>query len=191
MSMDTIENVYYEFLCEKVEWAEKRGSDASHYRLLKELHKRPFVWSVPNDDNRATDGKHVRDAILFHMLGEYYDERKAEVEDILGPTTVLEMLVALAERMNDVLYSPNGPDLTTMIFIEFLENLGVYKYDDANFDPLKVNDILTKWLERRFQKNGKGSIFPLNDTKIDSRITEIWYQMNEYILEKYGSRWGL
>jgi hypothetical protein len=60
--------------------------------------------------------------------------------------------------------------------------------DDAKFDRYQVDRILERFLERRYERNGKGGLFTVNNG-FDMRGTEIWYQMNYYLREviKEGS----
>ena len=49
----------------------------------------------------------------------------------------------------------------------------------------RIDDILDRWIERKFSRNGKGSPFPLKKPKKDQRKVELWYQMQGYICENY------
>jgi hypothetical protein len=49
-----------------------------------------------------------------------------------------------------------------------------------------VNQILTNLVERTYQKNGKGGLFPLKQPAKDQRRVEIWYQMAAYLNENYN-----
>ena len=59
---------------------------------------REFYWFVNNDDNRASDGQYLR--ILFEQ--EMHDNNY--FGDINVPCTMFEMLIALAMRIDDILY---------------------------------------------------------------------------------------
>ena len=48
----------------------------------------------------------------------------------------------------------------------------------------EMDEILNIWLERRYDEDGKGNIFPLKDPIKDQKTVEIWYQMQSYLLEK-------
>ncbi len=146
----------------------------THSLLIEQLFLKEFRWSVPNDDNRAEDGKELRQEFLY----EYDVDQKWMSE----PCSVMEMLVALARR---VAFEANGePDEWFWIL---LNNLGLDRYTDDVYGDMvetEVNDVLDIFIERRYGHNGEGGgLFPLEDTRADQREFEIWYQMSSYLLE--------
>jgi len=38
---------------------------------------------------------------------------------------------------------------------------------------------------RRYSKTGKGGLFPLKHPKKDQTEVEIWYQMQQYVMENF------
>ena len=102
VSSKQIKQDYFAWLCELV------GADTGNppYLILaKELHATEFTWCVRNDDNRASDGLQLR-AEYGNSLG-YFD----------GPCSVLEMLIALARRIDFELSIPeNVRDYTSRFF---------------------------------------------------------------------------
>ncbi|MDO4378315.1 MAG: hypothetical protein Q4C64_04075 [Erysipelotrichia bacterium] len=101
----------------------------------------------------------------------------------IGDPNVLEVLVALALRLDlDVIGDDDEKHLGDW-FWGMLFNLGLSEYDDDNFDKKQVESKIDIWLSRGFDYSGKGSIFPLKSPQTDQRITEIWYQANAYIIE--------
>lgn len=165
---------YGDWLVERVGFHRK-----GYNRLMKYLHDAPFVSYLPRDDDRIEDGKMLRDDYLAERRIPLYifDEKYC---------TVLEMLVALAIRIdNEWIGDPGDPD-PGMIFWEMVCNLGLHQYIDQYFDEDMVLQILGVWIKREFYPNGIGSIFPVKFTKRDQRRCEIWKQMQEYICEKYS-----
>lgn len=172
----------------EVEWVRYRNwllKKVKQYRkldnysfLFEYLHNYPFSWSLSMDENRAEDGKYLR---------ENFEDEMGIPDGIVlcGTCTTLEMLVALAIRMDkEYIGEPGEPDPSS-IFIELLNNLGLWKYDNRRFTASKVNQILQVWMSRSFEYNGKGSLFPLKEASRDQRKIEIWDQMNAYIYENY------
>jgi hypothetical protein len=138
------------------------------------------------DGNRAEDGINLR-----YRFGREYSYPDAMIEAYLDirPCSVLEMMTALAIRCEDHLMSdPDIGDRTGQWFWNMLVNLGLGPMDDAKFDRYQVDRILERFLERRYERNGKGGLFTVNNG-FDMRGTEIWYQMNYYLREviKEGS----
>jgi hypothetical protein len=81
---------YFQWLCEIVR---VNNNNTSYWILLRELHSREFIWTVANDDNRAKDGCDLRDEYIHYK--RYEDCRCLD-----GPCSVLEMLIALARRID-------------------------------------------------------------------------------------------
>lgn len=147
---------------------------SQYFMLLFKLHEMDFYWTIPLDENRAKDGVDLRDA--------YFEATGKDVRDILGPCTLLEMMVALARRYDGQvgdINSSNVPD----IFWGMLKRLKLDKMDDEHFDEIKVADILMNFMDREYDFDGKGGLFPLKKPNADQRKVEIWYQMQAYRIE--------
>ena len=46
-----------------------------------------------------------------------------------------------------------------------------------------INATLDRFLQRKFKKNGEGSLFTIRDPSKDMRNIDIWYQMCAYLNE--------
>ena len=176
---DEICEEYFEWLTYVV----NIGKD--HTELARMLHNREFysIWS--NDQNRVEDGKMLRNIFRDETLYNNY-------ECLERPNcSVLEMLIALAIRMESILEDPAEGDRTISWFWLFLDNLGLSKYTNYNIkygagNPVtEINDILDDLIERRYKRSGEGGLFPLKNAKKDQRKVEIWYQLSSYLLENY------
>lgn len=178
----TVLNDYFKWLKSLVD------AEESHSFLWRKLHSTDFVWVVERDENRAEDGKYLR--YLFTVTAyDRIDFDEEEVEQYLsGPCSVMEFLVGLAKRMeDDIMYDPELEDRTSKWFHEMVDNLGLTKYDDKHYSDVEVDDIIHRFMSRKYGKNGVGNIFwvahfsgPL------FKNLEIWDQMQAYVLEKYG-----
>ena len=165
----TIMNEYFSWLCEQVML---RDGDEDYSFLFRALHKKEFYWTVPNDDNRAEDGKDLR----YEFVEENYI---SDYDVIKGPCTVLEMLIGLSRRFDD------GERVPAEWFWEMLGNL--FDLDICTnrvVDPDYLDHILDRFLDRTYDFNGYGGLFPLKNAQKDQRKVEIWYQMQAYIIEK-------
>lgn len=177
---EKIKDLYFEWLYSRIE----RGASGLEDFVL-ELHSYPFWCSVPNDDNRVEDGIELRQ--------KFADEKNIQLsEDFLSrPCTLLEMLVALADRMDFILFDNNIGNRRWLWFWLFIGNLKLQKYtnDDNEEEILKKKKfnriVINKFLRREYQANGKGGLFPLENPTSDQRKAEIWYQMAAYIDENY------
>lgn len=154
-------------------WLESLVNDGNHHKLIRYLHDKDYYWQFSLDDNRAAGGINLR--------RKYAYENGIELYDIgVYPCTVLEMLIALADRMVEILTM----DIYDW-FWDLLNNLKLDQFDDAHFDKDKVDHILTVWLSRQFDSKGNGSLFPLSNYPGDCRNLDVWSQMNAWIEENY------
>lgn len=144
--------------------------------LMDQLHITPFSFVIARDRNRATDGVLLRE--------EFYRENEVDygVHDHRDDCHVLEMLVALAIRIEEEYTGEGSGSRPDIIFWEMIQNLELDAYDDREFDSEEVEYILDRWMEREFDYNGHGSIFPIRRPIRDQRDVEIWSQMNEYLM---------
>lgn len=169
----TVDN-YHAWMCDLM------GIDLPEYRnyqlLLDKLDRREFYFSNYLDKNRELDGHFLRD--------EYMDAcgYRAGRE---GTSSVLEVLVALSIRIETEITGDLGNDHVERWFWVMIKNLGLDIYTDSNYEPDEVDDILDIWLDRKYKKNGKGSIFLTTKTDIDFREIDIWYQMQLYLDENW------
>ena len=108
--------------------------------------------------------------------------------------TVLEALIALAQKMDYILDDEDKGDRTRLWFWEMLDNLGLCLYSNDRFvDPFgrdlgQLNEIRHAcdiWMSRRFEYDGTGSPFPLRNPHEDQRNIDLIKQMNAYIMEMH------
>jgi hypothetical protein len=55
-----IEQVYFTWLCDRVNYCYGRNRNKTFLDLMGQLHSKEFVWVVPNDDNRLEDAENLR-----------------------------------------------------------------------------------------------------------------------------------
>lgn len=176
-----ISNEYYHWLCDFVDI---NNSRRSYFLLMQTLHHKQFLWSIPNDDSRANDGIMLRNRFVEDM--KYGTDGLKLLE---RPCSMLEMLIALAQRMDQIMDELDNVDKTAKWFWVLLKNIGLDKFTDERYydlgGELKILSVLNDVLERNYKKNGQGGLFPLKKPAKDQRKVEIWYQMSAYILENY------
>lgn len=179
-----IERDYFNWLCELVHIDQ---IERSYWLLAKDMHRKEFIAYIDHDENRASDGIELREEYLRTVdYNGYLDmDRKC---------SVFEMLVALAQRMDFETTDPNDwhdtGDTTSYWFWEMIENLGLMEFDDSSYVELEgqtyVDWILDGFINRQYEANGEGGLFPLKGVCEDQREVEIWYQMNAYLYEHHG-----
>ena len=171
-----IKNGYFSWLVEFVK------PDDRHWCLLRRLHQKDYIWldCVPLDENRDKDGRALR--VKFANDSEWPLE---EVLGVLeGPCSVLEMLVAMAMRIEtDILYDAAYGDRTGEWFWMILNNAHLNMNDDEYYQ-IYIDQVLNTILSRWYDKNSEGSFFPVKNTcGRDWRKTDLWMQMQLYFEE--------
>ena len=174
---DNINNRYFDWMYNKV-CSGKNTRDFSYKKLLMRLHTIEFRYYIAKDSGRASDGIDLRYRFSYE---EAVDVDRAE-RYITGPCSVLEMMVALAIRceetiMDNTIYG----DRTAQWFWGMITNMGLGSMEDKRFDRKEVDEIVDRFLERRYERDGKGGLFRVTGTKEDLRDIEIWWQMCRFI----------
>lgn len=176
---------YFDWLVQLVDGVSEMP-DVSYTMLLKILHSHPFWSTIPNDDNRAEDGLELRKIFSMKYGGP--------MDEDTSPCSVLEMLIALARRMAYMLSDEHTDEDSTIpdFFWIFIRNLGLEEYTDevliGGDEPGEaecVDSIVERLVERTYMSDGWGGIFPLRNPPGDQRTTEIWYQMQAYMIENF------
>ena len=172
---DRIKSDYFEWMYDLM--CEGRFSDSITYRnLFTFLYEAEFVYFVPHDENRAEDGIALRSR--FCDIHECKD-----LEHYLdGPCSVLEMMVALAIRCEErIMSDPEKGDRTAQWFWSMINSLGLGGMTDYNYNEWLVNDIITRFLNREYDADGRGSLFTIRRWDRDARDAEIWHQLMAYL----------
>lgn len=173
---------YFNWLMKNLNLKKKGYSE-----LLFLLFETPFRVVLERDNNRLDDGKYLRNHFFLDIGvdGDFMDH----------PVSVLEVLIALCNRIDaEYLGNPNNPR-PDIIFWEILCNLGL---DSVCFTDSRIKNpsnlrnfyrIIDNFMDRNYDFNGKGSLFPLKSVSFDASEMEIWDQMQAYLSEKYGDFW--
>lgn len=185
----TMDEMYFSWLLDEVhentDDYEIKGP--TFYRLLYKLYCTPFEFVLRNDENRYEDGRALR--TIYARIFAQKRGRSTSVYpgDIMTPVNVLEVLVALAYRM-DYNISDRYVEEVREYFWLMMENLDLVCYDDANYTSnngsFEIAKNLSTWMNRTYARNGRGGLFPLENPEKDQRKVEIWYQMHEYFKDE-------
>lgn len=180
MNKEELNNDYFLWLCS---FTSDKHKISTHSKLLNYLHNVSFVYIFDMDGNRAEDGVDLR----------YTFGRELEIPDYIVTSmldyrdcTMLEMLVALSIRcekhiMDDI----DIGDRTPQWFWIMMDNLGVSKMNDKNFNRTKLSKNLDIFLNRKFKPNGEGGLFITDNERLDMRNIDIWYQLCVYLDENF------
>lgn len=167
-------------MCSLVE-DENHPRTQCYQKLLHRLHEIEFTYIIEMDSNRAADGEDLR-----YRFGYENGYTKDLIDDYLcdGPCSVLEMMVALAFRCEEhIMDNPEMGNRTGQWFWTMVTNLGLSSMDDSEFDDQFVENVIFRFLNRRYRPNGEGGLFILHHCQRDLRRVEIWYQLMWYLVE--------
>lgn len=176
MSDETLDGPYLEWLYGQVGAVDLRSSDHTYWGLFKLLYTKEFVWIVPNDDNRAEDGRSLRLEFSQELnLGGL------DPDWLALSCSFLELLVGLSRRI-----AFEMEDSPRLWFWHLIDTLELGDFTDAEEVPVNtVDDILDRVIWRQYEPNGEGGLFPLQNPTKDQREVELWYQLNAYLIERF------
>lgn len=155
----------------------------SHYGdysdLMDYLYARQFTWVIPRDENRASDGFEMR--YRFVEQNSEYTYRDVYLY-LTHPCNLLEMMTALASRCEEhIMGDPSVGDNTGFWFWGMIVSMHLDQMCNSEFDEPYVEEVVTNMLERKYQKNGDGGLFCIDDPSKDMRSAEIWCQLCWYL----------
>lgn len=174
MRYHVINDRYFDWMYSLV--CEKRPE---YRKLLTHLHQREFYYILEMDGNRSADGIDLRYRFAYEnhydyaLATRYLDDKEC---------SVLEMMVALAIRCEDDYMGDAGTDnRTSQWFYAMIKSLGLDSMTDDIFDERYVDEVVDRFLDRKYKRNGEGGLFTTKDRRRDMRAAEIWYQMCWYL----------
>ena len=152
------------------------SKNISFKKVFSYLNNTKFTYSIRMDLNRAKDGTELRRRYANEFkIANIYDR-------ICGPCSVLEMMIALAIRCDEtIMDDENFGDRTDQWFWDMMKNLGLGHMNDDEFDEEYVSDVITRFLNRDYEPDGRGGLFFVRNCDIDLRDVEIWIQMLWYL----------
>lgn len=176
---------YFLFLCRQVRIDKpSKHIRKSYERVAELLHQEAFYAArgIDNDWNRANDA--------YQLRRSYICQHPETNEDLRGPISVLEMMVALAKRCEEqIMKSLDGKDRTSEWFNVMMDSLGLLDLDDDTpVDHLSeiVGSTIERALMRDYDADGRGGFWACHRPIKDMRNMEIWFQMMQYLNERMG-----
>ncbi len=148
--------------------------DEDYRYICAYLHGTEFTYQLPMDSNRFEDGVSLR-----YRYGYECDLPNYRIASELDhrPCSVFEMMVALALRMEEDIMGKNDSNRTSEWFNDMLESLGLSDMTDDRFDEDEAEHIIEVFLEREYDRNGKGGLFTIDNAPAPNlQNVEIWYQ---------------
>lgn len=172
---------YYKYLVGLVEPPNGTYTLLGHHReLLFHLWAHEFYWlDIYREEDRANDGTAIRDRFLHD-----YDMPPIAVPQ--GPCNVLEMLIALALRI-DIICRDWDVGAHPWDFLEmFIENLGLSDLTDddiSGLDTAYISAKLEAWMSHAILPNGDGGLFRFAVPVMDINRLSTWDMMQHWLVE--------
>lgn len=179
MTKNDIKNGYFEWLYNLV-CKSRYPDDPGFRKLLMYLHGEEFTYVIDMDENRASDGVSLR----WQYVCEH-DYPIDMLDELDGPCSVLEMMIALCFKCEGIMDDPDIGDRFTQWFWHMIVSLGLGGMDDKSFNKRKVEGSISRFLDRNYEPDGKGGLFTIRNCDRDLRYVEIWHQMCWYLNEYY------
>lgn len=178
MTRDELSSAYldwmYQLVCD-----DGYSKGRSYHKLFHLLYDTEFTYTIEMDGNRYEDGIDLR--YRFAEEQGYSEAMIANYLDI-RPCSVLEMMIALAIRLEEhIMDDPEIGNRTGQWFWNMITNLGLGTMNDARFDRNYVGDTIQRFLDRDYERDGKGGLFTVKHCRYDLRDVEIWYQACWYL----------
>lgn len=155
--------------------------------VLWDLFEKDFIWLIEYDENLSIYGLDLRDQFLES------NETYRKMYDIYGGfeknCSILEMMVALSILIEDKIMTNYQENRTGIWFWEMMDSLGLTIYDNMSYDDGEVDEILEKFLYRKYEKNGAGGLFTVKSGCKNMKLLDIWMQMNAFLIEKKVADW--
>lgn len=179
MTRDDILNLYFEWLFDMV-CGTRFAEEISFRKLIIRLHNTEFRYSIANDESRAREGENLRHRFAITQMPGIHEY---EILDALaGPCSIFEMMVALAIYAEEhIMSNPQIGNRTGQWFWNMVVNLGLGDQMDNRFDRRYVDDVLKRFLDRKYEPNGRGGLFLIRNCNRDLRKVEIFHQLCWYL----------
>lgn len=172
---DRVRSEYFEWMYDIVS-GDRFAKGLTYRKLLTFLHDVEFVYFVPYDENRAVDGM----ALRYRYCSSHNCTDLEWCLDV--PCSVFEMMLALAIKCEEnLMIDPTMGDRTSQWFWNMIVNMGLGGANDMNYNEWLVNDVVTTFLNREYEPDGRGGLFRVKGWDRDMRTAEIWHQLMAYI----------
>lgn len=176
-SLDIIE-LYKEHLAMRLDYCQTEYG--TYNNLFDCLFNIEYSYDIWQDENREADAQ--------EMLNEWlHNERMSRYDLSWRTCSVLEVMMALAERMSYIASGAVDDNRPSYWFWRMIENIGFDIYTDDVWNSmdgdLNVERDISAMMNHEIEPDGRGGLFPLRDSKNDQRCIELWYQMNNWMVE--------
>lgn len=162
-------DLYLEYFVWLAAWVNDREHNSSDYtEVLWKLYDTKFIVSMEKDQNRVDDALDFRTRFVPFRLDFH--------------VSILEIMISMAARIEDtIMKNTSEEDRTSVWFWDMMNSLGLANQTDILYDEQYVLEVLHDFNNRKYERNGVGSLFVTRDKSKDMRKMELWFQMHEYL----------
>lgn len=170
-----LDDQYLRWLYANVASPMERRPSHTYWELFTQLYEKEYIWVLPGDRNRAADGRELRQEFVDsqpHLIADH--------EWVTLGCSVLELMISLSRKLEFFLDGNSSK-----WFWLLTHNLGLTKCTDrSGYDQNTVDSMLDRLIWRDYDADGQGGLFPLEAPAEDQRDVELWYQLNNYAMER-------
>lgn len=151
----------------------------------------PLFGKWAEDYKKASYSQWAVDELRDFIAEQIYPRREGSIDEFCPmiasyldnrPCSVLEMLIALAFRCEEhIMTDPDIGNRMGQWFWNMIVSLGLGSMSDSRFDAAYTDDVISRFMNRKYKRNGEGGLFTVERCKYDMRTVEIWWQMNWYL----------
>lgn len=176
---DRITNEYFGWISERV-----RDPADGFDSLMNVLFKCEFIPPTYMDGNRAIDGVNLR-----HQFADDRGYSRMLIDEVFSPrgtpipASMLEVMAALAIRCERTMSDPAYGDRTKVWFYTMIESMELENMRGEHFSERRVRTVIRRFLNRKYEPDGRGSLFWVPGIQRDMRKYELWYQMSFFQTE--------
>ena len=162
----------------------------SYIKLCSLLNKVPFEPVIKLDENRLSDVQSLLRETYIQSQSEWYRLTNDDIMELpTWPVSFLELIISLAMRIDlDFMREINGIDNTRIYFWVLVRNLGILEFDDEHWGEDAIISIVNRLnivQDRKYDFNGNGGLFPLENAEMDQRNVQIWNQLCQFVNQRF------
>ena len=175
-----LDDLYFEWLYRFFAAVSNRNPKRSFWKMAKRLHSTEFVYFIPNDENRALDGKDLREEFFYLHPDVRRDQNWLDQE-----CSMLELILGLAIRAEFLADRGSIDGGVGGWFWLMIRNAGLYKFTDdylVGRSLEEIDRVIYLINNRTYSRDGLGGLFPVTGTRKDMRRVELWGQLNAYLM---------
>lgn len=186
---DTLSELYLKWLLRLINADSYK--EKSYIKLCSLLNKVPFKPVIKLDENRLSDVQSLLRETYIQSQSDWYRINADEetIEFSKWPVSFLELIISLAMRIDlDFMREINEVDNTRIYFWILVRNLGFLEYDDEHWGEDAIISIVNRLnivQDRKYDFDGKGGLFPLENSEVDQRNVQIWNQLCQFVSQKF------